>query len=263
MKLLTLHPYGEMRKEGGLLYLITRYLSAFGVEPLQLQCHGGFAQCDRDAQNHFRRKPLQCFQCIAEQSRFAQWASAPQVNISKYLLPDEVRETKRWIEPMEAQQLWSAVWKGVPLRTLLQGSFSKRFGTLEPDFRNKQHEQYVRRLSLAALRMLTASQRCNKDLRPDMVFLTGGDEFITASYFAAVQKTETTLVRFFAGTEARTIKLHKQGQDKPYVTELFVEDISAFRNDVLTWPQELRETLDEIVAYLGLADLQLELPLAQ
>lgn len=268
MKLLTLHPYGHVRKEAGVLYLLTRYLSEFGVEHTQLQCNGAFSQCDRDGSSHFRRKAMQCFSCMAEQTALANWSGAQVEPLSRFLLPDDVLTTKRWIEPMAAEQLWSAVWKGVPLRTLLQGSFSRRFGTLEPDFRNKQHDHFVRKLSLAALRMLTAALRCNSELRPDISLVTGGDEFISASFYAAsrstsARSTSSQLIRITAGAEARTMKFQKEGSDASHVTELAAHDILSYRTDIDSWPEEVREKIDAIIQYLGLEHLQMPLPLAR
>ncbi len=263
MNILTLHPYGSIREEGGLALVLSRYLREFGVDTSHLKCNGAFSVCDRDAENHFRRTALQCQNCMAEQNTFAQWSGARQLRITSYLEPAQIQGTKRWVEQMDAHHLWEAVWKGIPLRTLLQGSFSRRFGTLEPDFRNVQHQHYVQKLSVASLRMLTAALKCNEDIQPNMIFMAGGDEFITACFFAAAQRMGIEVVRFTSAAEGRFVRVLRSSVDETFKSELVVSDISAFRENVQTWPSELLQSLDEMVAYLGLSQLQLELPLAR
>ncbi|MCB0333787.1 MAG: hypothetical protein KDD55_09835 [Bdellovibrionales bacterium] len=263
MTIALLAPYGGLSQESGVMYLLANYLKESHTKVSQLQCNGVFSLCDRDGLQNWRRTLTSCLECSHEQRALADWGGLEPIRLSEYISPEIVQETKRTVLSKSPEQIWKSHWKGISLEKVLRGSFARRFGVAHPDFRNKSHQYAVQRLGLSAMRMIMASKQFLKKADLTCSFVASGDDFISASYCAVAQKVDALVVRFKWDLGSRVVRIYC-GDDPRYQTcEILLDSISSVRSEVSSWPEELIVLLDGIVRELGLADSQLDLPIAQ
>ncbi len=263
MTIALLAPYGGLSQESGVMYLLANYLKESHTKVHQLQCNGVFSLCDRDGLQNWKRTLSSCLECSGEQRALAEWGSLEPIRLSEYLTPEIVQETKRTVLSKTPEQIWKMSWKGIELDKVLRGSFARRFGVAQPDFRNKSHQYAVQRLGLSAMRMVVASQEFLKRADIESSFVASGDDFISASYCAAAVQADAYVTRFKWDLGSRVVRIYR-GEDPHYLTcEILLDSISSVRSEMSSWPDELIEMLDGIVRDLGFSEGQLELPMAQ
>lgn len=263
MRIVTFTPYGNLSRESGLIYLVANYLRSLFPGLAQVRCNGMLAVCNRDGDNNWKRDIHSCFRCMGEQKKLARWAGLRKISLSRYLLPEDVEDTKRWILSVPADRLLTASFRDISLFELCHGSFRARFGVPEPDLKNKNHEQMLRRFYLAAARVSLATNRFNRIYRPGMSLIAGGDDLITNSFIKQSHEQGADPVVFRLDFSERGIRIfHPQG-DEVLSCDLLLEDIYLMRADYATWPNELMKIIEEILIFLGLYDVQLSLPIAQ
>jgi hypothetical protein len=204
-----------------------------------------------------------CLECGQEQSALSDWGGLGTERLSEFISPELIQSTKRFILGKSPEQVWAASWQKVALKDVLRGSFARRFGVAEPDFRNKAHQYAVQRLGLSAMRMISAAEVFATKSRPECSFVASGDDFISASYLAALKKSNGYAIRFQWDLGSRAVRIYR-GDDPQYDTcEILLDSISSVRSDISSWPEELIVLLDELAIKLGLSETQLELPIAQ
>jgi len=182
MGIVVLSPYGLMREESGLLGLLANYLKKSAWQVSALGCNGIFSLCDRDGENGWSREVTNCFECMRQQTTLAKWSNVPTQDLSVFLSPEDILESKRWMLSAQTVGLYDALFRGINIYDVCRGSLRYRFGTETPDLKNKSHEQIVRRMMLSAVRASLAAENYNRSCAPEMALLSGGDDFITASY---------------------------------------------------------------------------------
>jgi len=263
MKISIFTPFGTLSHESGLIYLLANYLRSAGVEVVQLRCNGIFSCCDRDAEFQWQRPFHGCFQCIADQSSVARWSEVGSVELSRFIIAEEIEETKRLLQTTPAAGLMTLEVRGIRLWDVVSGSFRNRFGLSALDSNNRQHEQFLLRFMLGAARMLLAARRFNNVFSPDLQLVAGGTDFLSAALLRQAQEQRCKLALFQWDLNDRQVRIMHPREKKELACELYLEGIARMRSDVKTWPPELITILEDILNFLEIPAEQILLPIAQ
>ena len=261
MSVVVFSPFGLMKEESGILGLLSSYLAKNAWQISFLRCNGVFSLCDRDGEHNWKRDSGSCFACMHEQSRCAKWSGIANRDLSPFLLQGDVLESKRWMASLDIEQCYSAQFQGVAVYELCKGSLHYRYGTVEPDLRNKSVEQFVRRTMVSAVRMLLASQRYFQQVRHELVLVGGGSDYMTGAFLLAARKEGVRTAVFKWDLSKRSVVVRHPSQEREYQCPLVFEDVTAMRPDCQTWPGEILQILEELGAFLELTGSQLELPI--
>lgn len=263
MNLAIFSPLGRLQRETGLIYLLSHYIRGALPEAVQLRCNGIFSLCGRDSENHWSRSLNTCLSCKKESAQISEWGAFQPKDLSSYLKADEVEQTKRWISAQDARQLMRLEYKGAKLFELCAHSLSARLGVQKPDLTNKRQEDLARRHVLSTLRMWMAAKRFLGVERPELSFVAGGKDFMSACYLATARQQGCPVALFVWDEAQKIIFIHHPQSDQVFPCELYLDDVVSRRADIKTWPAQLTERLDAIKAFLNIDDTQLPLPLAR
>lgn len=263
MKVVLSTPLGHQGQETGLVYLLANYMGAASTELMNLRCNGIFSLCDRDAENSWRRNIDSCIKCTKEQSSLSDWAGFGSEDLSKYLPASEVERTKRWILTVPTSELATTSLDDSMPYEMVKHLFRARFGQETPVESNKQHEQFLRRAILSAARMTIAARRFLFAHKPNMVFVAGARDFITAALAREANRLNVDTVLFRWNLDSRAIAIHHPKNGKVLQCELVTSGVTQMRPDARTWPLEVISTLDDILGFLGVPRSELLYPIAK
>ena len=256
-------PFGSLSQEAGVISLVANYMKTTFPEVVQLACNGVFSLCDRDSENNWSRDIHSCARCMADQSRLAGWAALDSLRLSSFLSPEDISESKRWVLSLSAVELMEAEFKGARLFDLCSGTLESRFTSAQIDPKNKNHEQFLRRVMLATLRMCIATRKFNNRFMPELTLVAGSDDFLARS-FAAHSKLQGRLAAVFKWeVSTRAVRVMHPRTESSYSCDFVLQDVTSMRAEPKTWPLELLQVVRELMFFLGVPQDQLSLPLAR
>lgn len=263
MRILLNLPFGGLTKEAGILHLLASHISDGSTQVSQVRCNGMFALCDRDSESGWTRRLHACSNCAADQKGFAAWAGIESLDLSPFISSAEIVDTKRLIAAMSETALLKAEFSGLNLSEIALGSFKSRFGhSTAPDMKNKQHEIFMRKLVLSAMRACMAVKRLHVKHQPDLVLASGGEDFISRSWVMQSKASRCPVAVFKTDLASRCVKISHSEQREPFICDLLLQGVEGFRPDKSTWPREIVGLLEDIRRYLGVSVGQLSMPLA-
>lgn len=263
MKIPIFVPFGSHSQEAGLMYLLANFLKATYPEVVQLRCNGMFSVCDRDVDSSWTRTVSSCFTCIADQKALSDWSGLPVQDFSSFLTPEDIRETKEWATALAAADLTTAEFRGMPVFEICRETFAIRFGASEFESRNKNHEQFLRKLLVSATRACLAAQRYHGSYSPDICLVSGGRDYMTQGFvtFSRAMKRDVAVFRW--DVASRAIQITHPRNEKTLSCELVPEGVLGMRSDYKTWPAELVSIVQGILNFLELSGGQLKLPISR
>lgn len=275
MGIIAFSPYGLASEESGLVALVSSYLNQGPYTVSYLRCNGIFSLCDRDGDYGWRRGIRSCFGCTHEQSSIADWAGLPKDDLSAFLTPDHVQESKRWALGLTPETMRAADFHGLPVFEFCRESFRYRFGTDSPDLNERQQEEIVRRVMVSAARSILAIDKYLLHRSPEACLVAGGHDFMTRCFVERVRSRKIDLSIFRWDLATRSVKVvgPRRAREIAHTAEtadaqefecpLVFDDVTSLRSDARTWPRELTKVLDDLLVFLDLSKSQIELPLAQ
>lgn len=263
MKTVIFSPFGAASEETGLLGLLGNYLKNIIPEICVLRCNGVFSLCDRDSENSWRRGIHGCFVCMQEQGRLAAWAGLRQEDLSLYLTPQQITESKRWALSLAADEMEEAVFGQIKPYSLCRASLRNYFGNLEPDLSNANHLHIVRRMMISAVRMCQAADCFISAAKPTLALVAGGEDFISGALAERSRVKGVDVAEFRWDLPNRSVKIFHPRLQKEFSCPLVFEDITSMRSDSRTWPWELVRIVEDILVFLDLTSSQLVLPIAR
>lgn len=245
------------------MYLLANFLKATYPEVVQLRCNGMFSVCDRDVDASWTRTVSSCFACIADQKALSDWSGLPVQDFSSFVTPDNIRETKHWVTALDAQQLPHAEFRGMRIFDICRETFANRFGAVDFEPRNKNHDQFLRRVLVSAARACLAAERYHSAYAPDLCLVSGGRDFITQGFttFSRAMQRDVAVFRWDVAT--RAINISHPRNEKSLSCELVPEGVLGMRSDYKTWPAELLGIVQGILNFLELSGGQLKLPISR
>lgn len=263
MNIISFVPYGLQSREAGLIAMIANYLRTQDLPVTQLRCNGVVPTCDRDGRDGWQRSVTSCLNCISDQSKLGRWAEQSMEDLSPYLTPADVDETKRWMLGLGKLELLTAQYQGVSLARICRSSLEARFETDRPDIMNRANEMIVRRILLSSARVLKAVRRYIHTSRPDYALIASGEDYITAAASYAFREKKVKVSLFAWNKHSNDIAIESPVSGKVATYPLVFENVTQLRKDIRTWPVELSRMLEEILAFIDLAPVQISLPLAR
>lgn len=263
MKIISFTPYALQTREAGLITMIANYMRAYDLPVTQIRCNGVVPTCDRDASEGWQRSATSCLSCMAEQSKLGRWGEQQVEDLSPYVTPADVDDTKRWMLRLGKLELLGAEFEGLPLSRYCRSSFNARFGTDRPDIMNRATELTVRRMLLSAARMTRAVRRFAQTQRPDYALIASGEDYLSAAFSASLRDRRVKVSVFAWNKINNEIVVENPVSGKVASYPLVFDDITQLRKDLRTWPTELTRLLEEVLAFIDLAPSQVSLPLAR
>jgi hypothetical protein len=263
MRVIVHAPYGTLSQEVGLIHVLANYLRSVFPEVVQLKCNGVFSCCDRDGRDNWQRSMDSCLGCVIEQNRLAAWSGIASEPLSKYLGPEDIDLTRCAILSLPSEKMLEASVAGFRLFDLCRISFRTRFGVEVPDLRNKNHVQVLRRMMLSAARAGLAVRRFLQKFMPDISLVADGRDLISRSFIEASRQADYPAVIFRWDQSGGGVNIVHPRTHQVLVCDLRLEGIATMRSDIYSWPVELIEILQEILAFLDIADMQMTLPIAR
>lgn len=263
MKIISFVPYGLQSREAGIIAMISNYLRAYDLKVTQLRCNGVVPTCDRDSSDGWQRTVTSCLSCISDQTKLGRWAEQEIVDLSPYLTPADIDETKKWMLGLGKLELLGAQYEGAPLASLCRASFEARFQSELPDIMNRATEMVVRRMFLAAARIIRAVRRYTNSVRPDFALISSGEDYLTAASAFALKEKKVKVSILAWNKHSNDIAIENPVSGKVAMYPLVFENVTQLRKDVRSWPSELLRMMEEILAFMDLAPSQLALPLVR
>lgn len=260
-------PYGLSLSEGHTTAVLLRYLQTMGLNVTELQCNGAFSVCDRGSEWSWKRTLTSCLRCQSEQARMAAWIECGRFEISRYVEPEKVEQSRRYLAELDDKALMGAEWNEEQLFPFVRHSFQLRFGaTTEPNVSNRQHMGYLRRLMLAAISSIDAFNVFLNSKQPDLVLSAGGEGFLSQTFEHVLMKRGVRFVQVRLNLKDRCVdfvKNSKPGSSEIHSCPLLLENMLDVRREVNTWDNEVIRLLDELQGFLELEHVQLSFPMAQ
>ncbi len=271
MKVNSFLPFGFFSKEAGLISLISNYVRTYGLSVTPILCNGVISACQRDSESGWQRDFNSCLQCISEQNRLAAWsqdtgavnsaASAiSTISLSKFLHPQDIDQTKRWILGLSREELLEANFEGLPLGSLCQHSLIKQFQ--EIDLQNRSVEMAVRRVLLSAARISRAFKTYSVAEKPDYLLMAGGQDFLSSVARVCLKQKKIAVSLFCYNEACNEIVVENPRNGKVSSYPLVFDNVTNFRTDPRSWPPELLKVLEELIAFIDLTPSQISLPIS-
>ena len=245
-------PFGNLNQEAGVMSMLARQTAIVLSSVTQLRCNGIFAVCDRDVESSWNRDLHACARCLGEQAALGSWAEAGILDLSGFISAEEILETRRWILGLNDDELVSARYRELNVFELCRSTFSSRFGSAEIQAGNRNHQQFARRIMLAATRMCAATRRFNNRFMPDLTLVAGGDDFISRSFIQQSRQQKKAVAVFRWEAAARAIKVFHPRSSEVFSCEFILQDITSMRSDVSTWPAELLQVTSDLMSFLSI-----------
>ncbi len=255
MSIVSFAPYSSFTRSSGLIYLLANSARADGIPVKQLRCNGAFSICDKDSQAGGKRNFESCLNCIGEQQTLARWASMEMIELTRFISPEEIEASRRWLISVPTAQLLSASFVDYPGFARAEGSFQERMGTAVPDLQNKKHEQCARKLVITAIRAGIAMRRFLLKHTPRLILLDGGRDVLSKTLLEEVENLQgagrvSTTVAVFSWNEiarANEVQLLRHNQAPQVIdTPLVFDDVARLRTDVASWPREIVQGLRQL-----------------
>ncbi|MCB0310827.1 MAG: hypothetical protein KDD42_06315, partial [Bdellovibrionales bacterium] len=207
MKTITFIPYGTSSQEAGVISLLANYLRTAYPDVSQLVCNGVFSLCDRDAELGWNRDLHSCARCLVDQSALGNWSGSSILQLSQFLKPIDLLETKRWVLSLSPSDFLKAKFRGMNVYEICGGTIAHRFGSNLRNMTSKTHEPYVRRVMLSAIRLALASARFSTMQMFDLALVAAGPDFISRTFIAQCKALGRPVAEFHweVGTRAVTI----------------------------------------------------------
>ena len=263
MKIALFAPYVTPAPETNLLYLVGRYLARYSDQVTQLHCNGAFSLCAKDRLTGHRRNALTCPRCRSEQKAFADWAEIIPLELSRYLSPDLVTETRRLVMEGPGEELAGTEWRGSSLFELARHEVFARLDGQPPSLQRPDHEQLVRQILLSSARSLAASSAFIAEWKPTLALVAGGEDVLSRGFVEAVLRADVTLVVFRSDPGQELVRAIHPGIGKVWSCELGLASALALPHNPEKWPAELFGAIEDLALTFGLVDAQMALPLAR
>ncbi len=256
-------PYGLASEETGVLALLCSYLRQSNYAVNSLQCNGIFSLCERDAENGWRRGVRSCFSCMHEQSAVARWSGAEIHELSRFLDPDEVSESRRWSMALSRKTFEALPYGDLNVLPLVRDSFVARTG--RDSIENASDEEFdtLRRMMLSSVRAMLASKRFLKTKDIQLGLVAGCRDNVSAAFVAGAQSAGVAVAEFRWDILSRSVQVTHPAADKAFSCPVVFDDVTEMRTDARTWPGEIIRLVDELMVFLEISTSQLQLPLAQ
>jgi hypothetical protein len=171
---------------------------------------------------------------------------------------ESIQNSVRLVNALATEELMHFEVNGVVLSELFKGSIMARFGIAAIDPRNKNHEAYTRRLTLATLRAWKAAEAYMRAEKPEMLLLSNLTSFLSEVFAIEASRAKVPVFSFIADFSSRSVLVNSvpsaqtaETQGMVHQCPLLLEDVTALRPEVKSWSPDLIRILEELRQFLG------------
>lgn len=258
MEVAFFNPYGSSRPESTIAALLGRYLRRnFSVG--FLRCNGVFSTCQRDEETDWTRHVRSCTSCMTDQSRISKWVGADDIELSKFLSADIIRETQEWVSSLTLQDIESSEYKGCPTFEISRSTLTSRFGGIGWNLSHSKDESIVRRTLLSCARMIAVSKKFLSDGDSELVVATSGEDFLTKAFIhiATTLGKKSAILRWDLSHRGTLLEQYPIGGGDLF--HLVLDSLEEIDPDPSLWPGEVMDTIHSLASRLNLSHRQLRL----
>lgn len=251
MRLSIFSPYGQLHKEGGLLYLVANFLARNGAEVATLRCDGAVPACGRDKNGSVTRAPFQCARCANEQQALAVWSGGRARDISADTAAEDILKTARWLRGVPTQDLPRVEFRGVNVWSVCRAEFGARWEDVDLARLTTAQEADLRALFSSYVRTCVASERFFEVFKPTLCFATASADPLTYGFLSQARAAQVETALFSYDADDETISVSSADLEKRYSTSLVLEGVTSMRADPRTWGPEVTSVVHEVLTFLG------------
>ena len=235
--------YGKQRKENNFSFLVGAHLKKIFPDVQQIVCDGFLEVCSRDKNNLTSSKD--CNYCIKEQGLFTKWTKLEILNLSEYLDANAMSQINELVF-------------GYRVETDQNNEYSSLYQSL---LELEEFSKYKNKIFSTALSIHFALNKITSKLYPNIVVLSDSKDLITRSMIFSLKKKNIKYVVFDYDENLQAIIATRSNDQKIQKFDLVINDLLAIRSSQDSWPDEVTNILQSLVAFLGIKGTQLKLSL--
>jgi hypothetical protein len=252
MRLAVFSPYGSVYRQGGLLFLVTNYLSKLGAETTVLRCDGAVKACRRDSKAGQKGRTISsCITCAGEQAALATWASVRMMQLSSFITAEDVLQGSMWIADVPSEDLCRLEFKGESLWQACAEDVQERFPQANPDALRLEESVYVRNLYSAYIQTAVATERFLSSVQPTITLIAAAGDALSRAYLLQAQRLEGDVAVFSYDANDEAVAVESLRGGSRYTTKVVLDGITSMRSDPRTWGPEVTSLVHDILTVLG------------
>lgn len=263
MKIGILVPYGRFNAERNLISVLGLYLTSFGFDVSMIACDGQLSSCNRDQQNSWNKSLQTCSQCISQSTQLSKMTGFKRISILQYLKSSDENYIRDLTGDFSAKLGQPLNLGKTNLDLLMLGTILERFGKTELDFSDKEQKDFYIRTLQNTLRILFASAKLNTDQEYDLVFIAGGQDYVSASFRQSLIETGTKVVIFRNDEKASVTHIIHHSKSQLISLDLIINSVKDYLIPCKNWNQRTLSDFGQIIDFLEINANQMRLPLAR
>jgi hypothetical protein len=260
MKIALFFPYGPQQRESASAFSLAALAEQCGSEVYNITCSGVLSACDLDKQSNWERKRNACFNCQCSQNYLQSWSGFNNKSISEFLDPEFVEQSRSALEGLDAEELLQINYFQIPLESICQGVFNKRYGKDFNISASSEELYFYRSLLLNSLRTFYATRKLVKQLEIDLLIVSGHEQLVSKAALLASNTAKCDTLSVEAEQESGRSIFRHSAKEGSCVSDMLISDISFVRRDLNSWPVEFQKQISKVAVFIGAQDLQIALP---
>lgn len=261
MKITLFFPFGSNHSEVNASELIGVLAKDNNSEVTKLRCNGALSLCDRDKQSNWKRENTACFHCQCGQEYVNSFADLKNLDLSKYIDAEFSKNSKLWVENLDKELLINASIASIPLSTICGDAFKNKFNKKVSKYIKDNQVSFYKHLILNSIRVFRALKNFADDSKPDLVILSGKNNFVSNAARLALASCNVETLSLFGESNSSEVLLRHSNKPDTLVAEINVERLNLIRKNTSSWPEEFKTRFYPVLEYIGINSRQLNLPI--
>lgn len=261
MKIALFFPFGSNHSEVNASELIAVLAKDNEAEVTKLSCNGALSLCDRDKQTNWKRESTACFHCQCGQSYVNSFAEFKNLELSSFIDSEFSKSSKEWVEKLEKADLSNTTIANIPLSTICGDAFKDKFNKKLSEVASDHEFSFYKHLIINSLRVFSALKNFALKNSPDLVILSGKDNFVSNAARLALASCNVETLSLSGEANSSEVLVRHSNKSDPLVAEINVERLDLIRKNTESWPDEFIARFYPVLEYIGINARQLTLPM--
>lgn len=268
MKIGLFFPYSTQQKEtASALSLATYFSSSSSIaerpEIYNLTCSGIYSTCDLDSKDAWARKREACFTCKCAQSYVSTKANFINVELSNYLDSNYQEKSQYVLQNLSQKELLAAQFKQIPLDSICQTSFFKRYSKKYTSESTSEEVHFYRTLLLNSLRTFTSISEFIRSEEIELLIVSSADHLISRSALIAASILSCATLGIEVESNSGQVIFRHSAKNAPHISDMLISDIFNVRSNIDSWPEEFLKEISRVAVYVGVESNQIHLPFSK
>ena len=263
MKVGLFMPYGRNHAERNLISVLGLYLNTFDLDVSMITCDGQLSCCNRDREKNWVKNLKTCSECVGQSNQLASLLKFSQNSLANYIKSEDENYIRSLVNDFSLRLGQPLNLGKTNLDLLMLGTLLDRFGTTELDFNDETHKKFYQSIVHNTLRALISSAKLNNDQKYDLVFLAGGQDYLTASVRQSLIETGSQVVIFRYDQNASLTHIIHHRKSQLISVDLNISSVRDYLCSPKNWNQKVTSGMSSIVDFLEINANQMRLPLAK